>query len=433
MFWIVAIRSASADDHPQYVGRSSCATATCHGGVIGLGPAWHSSSSVWESSDPHLRAGAVLLADLSRRIVGALEPAATDSDVAYYRALQTHCVSCHAPEAATELKSLDAALIAGVSCEACHGPASHWEKIHTLQGWNQSERFSASTGMLDMESPLSRVDNCVRCHVGSRTADALVRDMNHDMIAAGHPPLYFDAIRHHARLPTHWARAADKVTELQRSRAPETHEGLQARVLLAALRLSSERRVAGLAAPQPELSEYDCGACHHDLRINSPRQNRSTATALWQPWYTAGRELAVSRRDLHLSQTDLHKLHSTLEHSLLERSRSLIENMETDPRLHLEHLLADGLPDNRADYCSAAAWTDQIEAAQGRSVVQKQVDHLLISFRQRVLGFEKAEPTPLERLIPRQWEQHDLNSLRNELYHSIRPDSIAPEKRRGGR
>ena len=440
MLSFVASTSASADNKPRYVGRSSCATATCHGGVVGLGPAWHSSSSVWESSDRHAQAGDVLLEDLSKRIVQALEPAAADSKAAYYMALQTRCVSCHAPEAASalpaeaarEFKSLDAALIAGVSCEACHGPASRWEKAHTLQGWNQPERFCATTGMLDTESPLSRADNCARCHVGSRTADGQVRDMNHDMIAAGHPALYFDMVRHHARLPKHWAEATDELAKVQRNQAPEAAEALRTRVLLAAIELSFERRTTKM--PQPELSEFDCGSCHHDLRWNGPRQNHgSTGSALWHPWYTAGRELAVSRSELHLAQTDLDQLHRLLRQPLIERAASLVQDLKTDPRLHLNHLLTEGLPDNGADYCEAAAWTDQIEdartAAHENEADQEQANKLFMLFRQRVLGFQKARPAPLEVLIPREWEQHELDSVRKELFLLLKPNPVAPVQR----
>jgi Cytochrome c554 and c-prime len=444
----------AADEAPRNIGRTSCATATCHGGVIGSGPAWHSSANVWESRDPHVAAGEVLLSKLSLRIVSALEPAASDSEEVFLRALQTRCVSCHAPEAvsgplataaASELKSVRAALAVGVSCEACHGAASIWEKEHTRMDWNPrmdwkpNQRFSTASGMLDTESLLARTDNCSRCHVGSRTADGQIRDMNHDMIAAGHPALYFDMLRYQARLPAHWDAATESLASLLPRQLPKSVEALRTRVLLAALRLSDERRAESARTFKPELSEYaelseyDCAACHHGLDFDSRRQQRgSTGTPLWQPWYTAGRKLEISREQLRLDQPQLGQMLHSLESSIVQRSESLMQTPETDLQSHIKSLLSGSQPDCRIDYCSAAAWLDQIEVAgqsiarQENSDVHEQFDKLLLLMRQRVLGYQHSTPTTLEVLMPREWEQREIESFRKELILRI-----SPAERRG--
>jgi hypothetical protein len=333
--------SGVADELPRYIGRSSCATATCHGGIAGIGPAWHSSSSVFEASDPHARAGDVLLNDLSIRIVEALEPSASGSDELFARTLQTRCVSCHAPEipsassatsATLEPERLRRELAAGVSCEACHGPASVWEKLHTGAAWAKSARFTAALGMLDTESPLARADDCARCHVGSRPAEGPIRDMNHDMIAAGHPPLSFDMLRYQTRLPPHWAADREALATAPAQESAPMVDAWRTRVLLAALRLSAERRSSSAHSPQPELSEYDCTACHHQLQLESPRERSgSTGSALWHPWYTAGQELPVPREELRLDRPGMGALLHTLEEPVRQRSEALMQAAQRDP------------------------------------------------------------------------------------------------------
>lgn len=428
---------AQAGDGPQLIGRASCATATCHGGIIGLGPAWHSSASVFESSDPHSRAGDVLRNQLSEAIVHALEPAARNSEEVFFKTLQDRCVSCHAPEglslipavsAAEDTKRIRKSLATGVSCEACHGPASVWEREHMRAGWDQSDRFSSVTGMLDTESLVARTDNCTRCHVGSRSADGPLRDMNHDMIAAGHPALHFDMLRYQTRLPPHWASSTDSLVQIPPRQLPQTAEALRTRVLLAAVRLSNERRADPAHAPQPELSEYDCGACHHALEPGSARQRRgSSGAALWHPWYTAGRGFEVPRDELRIDQPELEQLLRSLEESVQQRSESLMQAPANDPRARLKLLLSDSLPDGRVDYCGASEWLDQVEIA-GRAValdeaspLPEQFDELLSMFRKNVLGYQSRTPSTLDILLPRHWESRDIDALRKELNLCIAP------------
>lgn len=192
--------------------------------------------------------------------------------------------------------------------------------------WHKLDRFTPATGMLDTRSLLARADNCARCHVGSRTAEGLIRDMNHDMIAAGHPPLYFDMFGHQARLPAHWDTTKEALGSAPPEQLASSIEALRTRVLLAAMQLSEERRVDSADAPQPELSEFDCAACHHALELDGLRMHRdSVGSPLWQPWYTAGRKLESSRDQLRLDQPLLGQMLKSLSVSTKQRSISLIE------------------------------------------------------------------------------------------------------------
>lgn len=100
----------------------------------------------------------------------------------------------------------------------------------------------------------------------------MVRDMNHDLIAAGHPALRFDAWSALRRLPRHGGgdRTRDGLPLIDGE--AELRRFLTGRVvaLRAALRLASQRfadaqRPTPGDAIWPEFSDYDCFGCHQRL------------------------------------------------------------------------------------------------------------------------------------------------------------------------
>ena len=99
---------------------------------------------------------------------------------------------------------------AGVACESCHGPAQRWLNEHYREGWRtRTPSEKHAVGMADTRSLRGRAESCVPCHVGA--ADM---DVNHDLIAAGHPPLHFEFAAYHANLPRHWDDAKDTDSRL---------------------------------------------------------------------------------------------------------------------------------------------------------------------------------------------------------------------------
>jgi hypothetical protein len=119
-------------------------------------------------------------------------------------------------------------------------------------------------------------------------------DVNHDLIAAGHPRLNFEFGAYHAIMPRHWDARKDRAA----------HADLEARIWAvgqvvsaeAALNLLTWRAEEAVRDPNrqpwPELAEYDCFACHHDLRAKSWRQDkdhygkRRPGALPWSGWYT---------------------------------------------------------------------------------------------------------------------------------------------------
>lgn len=315
--------AAIGQSEPEFIGRASCAASTCHGGVIERGPPWRYALSRWVAEDPHAGAGLALLGELSESIVMALDPKIEQLKAAEESAdsgqptewmarrdavLRQRCLSCHVTVTAAQCtgnQPLSASFLArGVSCESCHGAAGSWIDRHLALDFDDSAK--TESGMRDTESIVGRASGCVRCHVGSRSEDGLVRDMNHDLIAAGHPVLRFDLSLFDAALPAHWQRSADDPFYESPLRVRQAGRSMS---LSAAAKLAGERADAYLVAlnaaeneefttvPMPEFSDYDCFACHQSLTMDQyrlpatrpgPPLQVSAGLPIWNSWHSIG-------------------------------------------------------------------------------------------------------------------------------------------------
>jgi hypothetical protein len=195
----IETRAAANSDAPtavsSYLGSPSCAAARCHGAQYDPErPAWSWGYTLWRADDPHARAYADLLSTRGQEIAQRYfigEPAVrAESD--------QRCVVCHL----TPETPLDAALSEGVGCESCHGASRAWRNEHYLADWKAKR---AAEGFQDLRKLDQRAKSCVPCHVG-----AVDREVNHDLIAAGHPALRFELGAFHEQLPKHWDAAGEK-------------------------------------------------------------------------------------------------------------------------------------------------------------------------------------------------------------------------------
>ena len=187
------------------------------------------------------------------------------------------CLSCHAtPRSVTDLKATAGLNQDGVACEACHGPSQRWLGEHTSSAWiNRSAHEKETAGFFDTKNLARRAGICAGCHVGSRSSlDDLdpfpSRDVNHDLIAAGHPRLTFELAAYLDNLPAHWlekGRNADPDFPVRAWSVGQTESARAALELLA-------DRAADLTSPWPEFSAYGCFACHHSL-ADEPWRQRS--------------------------------------------------------------------------------------------------------------------------------------------------------------
>jgi len=281
-------------------GTTSCSARSCHGGIEPVaGQAIQQDEyTKWVTQDKHAEAYRVLFNDRSTEIARRL-----DIDEAHKSKL---CLACHTnPLAAVGSQpSVFEERESGVGCESCHSSAPQWLGPHTTKGWSaRTAKEKLAAGMKSMSDLPTRARVCAGCHVGAPATDTTpLRDVNHDLIAAGHPRLNFELAAYSANMPPHWNEAAKK------KERPADVEGRtwaigQIASAQAAIELLRDRALKpGPQRPWPEFSEYDCYACHHDLHKESWRKkradsNRQPGTLPWSAWYFAmPRFLAIEKQ-----------------------------------------------------------------------------------------------------------------------------------------
>src|SRR5262249_50929217 len=252
----------------QYVGSGSCAAAACHGGADPQGH-WRSAPQTWSTRDPHARAYQVLFNEQSRRIMAHRGGRDAHKDPL--------CLSCHVhPEWRPEGHHPRFTAADGVGCESCHGPAERWLSRHVAADWAMlSGAEKHALGWNDTKDLVTRAELCATCHVGTDKAD-----VNHDLIAAGHPALKFELTAYHAAMPTHWDSRKDlaRYPDFE-ARAWKIGQVVSAKAALELL----ARRAGDSARPWPEFAEHDCAACHHNFRSDAPKRGTPPRAA----WYTS--------------------------------------------------------------------------------------------------------------------------------------------------
>jgi hypothetical protein len=290
-------RAESQSPPAKLLGAGSCASSSCHnrGDVHGIAGREYAIAI----TDPHDGAYAVLLKDNSKKIEQRLHglpdwrTAHPERDVL--------CLKCHVHPEIDHRDSHVADGVRqfrfedGVSCEACHGAAERWLDVHHRAEWKSlsPEEKKREFGMLDVRSVKERAQSCVACHVG-----APGMDVNHDLIAAGHPRLAFEFSGYHRMMKHHWDDALDLV--LSRGGRPDFETQAWAVGQLTTLKASLELlRSRAMKMPWPELAEFDCYACHHDLQNPGTKQDltfpgRKAGQIMCNPWPFANALLAYS-------------------------------------------------------------------------------------------------------------------------------------------
>jgi len=244
---------------------------------------------IWGDKDLHSQAYAVLNGDRAKKMGELLKIA----DVSKERS----CLTCHAVDPMHgnfEPGAEEGILAEGVGCEACHGPSSLWDGPHRLPDWrNKPSAEKTALGMVDVRDPILRMRNCLSCHMGNVKENKII---THEMYAAGHPPLPSFEIESFAdNMPRHWRYLTEKtgLSEDERKQLQYNKDELARtkRVAIGGLIALSEsmKLLADRAetdqdkSPWPALAEFDCGACHHDLRHDNWRQRRGYAAVPGRP------------------------------------------------------------------------------------------------------------------------------------------------------
>ncbi len=211
----------------------------------------------------------------------------------------------------------------GVSCVACHGAFKEWVLEHQLYrdpSWRKLGRQDKERlkGMLDLWNPVTRAAKCLSCHVGKADEDKV---LTHAMYAAGHPPLPgIEVFTFSQATPRHWEYSGEKLERLGNMK-PEVQKAIKRTFDLERLEhtelvavsaivlfresltlLVAQTDLKGKASPSwPELSSFDCLACHHDLKAPAWRQARAVDGTPGRPtlpsWPTALVRLGVVAAD----------------------------------------------------------------------------------------------------------------------------------------
>jgi Cytochrome c554 and c-prime len=281
---------------PVYLGANVC--AGCHKRDKPLDdPAMPplcrcTENTIWEVRDKHRDAYEILtkgspkgeLAQRMGKLLGI-------EDVAKSR----ECLACHGGYFKDE-KDSDKLVkpIDGVSCVVCHGPYEDWIDDHgsfvprKRERWRNysPEKKESEFGMTDLWNPSKRTKMCVSCHMGNAEDGKFV---THAMYAAGHPPLPgIETATFGDQMPRHWEYRREKTREVQKTLGFSTTHRYEQLQLVAVSSLETLRQSMNLLAAQAEkctnakdaddkaldLANFDCYACHHDLKSPSWRQQR---------------------------------------------------------------------------------------------------------------------------------------------------------------
>jgi hypothetical protein len=256
--------SSAAKQPAKYVGPGSCAATSCHGSVkpVAGSRIFQNEYSTWIIQDKHSRAYQALTGDVGERMAKILQLGKAEES--------PKCLACHALAPPPELVGRKFEVTEGVTCENCHGAAQGWLGQHTAKDSPEKHLQSVRDfHMVDTRNVIVRTEKCLECHLGNSG-----KFVDHEMIAAGHPDLYFELDSFSAVMPRHW-----NIPRLNANGSPaedSSWEGVRDWSTGQAVQLRAAMdRVAWRARGErydkknvwPEYSELSCFACHHSLTM----------------------------------------------------------------------------------------------------------------------------------------------------------------------
>ncbi len=254
MLLLVFAATAYADlpqqDGRTHLGVATCASGVCHGSVRERSASRIPQNEfvVWSRIDPHRRAYQTLLSPLSREIAGNLGLAnAHEAQI---------CLDCHADNVPIDRRGAKFQIDDGIGCEACHGGAEDYISTHTDP--NAPRAASIDAGLYPTDEYKARAALCLSCHLGTDKKIA-----SHDIMGAGHPRLSFELDTFGILQPAHYVVDDDYRQRKWSATSLVTWELGQIRMALQTLTLIEQRIATG--STFPELSLFDCHACHHGM------------------------------------------------------------------------------------------------------------------------------------------------------------------------
>ena len=272
----------TANQPGLYLGvANNCTSSGCHGSTepLDASKVLQNEYYTWLDS-PHAKAYDVLFFDArSARIAKNMRLKKPPYE-------EKICLDCHTSNIPAAQIAGNIDIEDGVQCEVCHGPASGWRAEHTEEGWTHEQ--SVARGMVDLRDLSVRGHTCHRCHLGSAE-----KEVDHELIASGHPVLAFELDNYTESMPPHWTPGRD------------TH-GVRAWAVGQVMKFrDSMRNLARHARGDewPEFSDMSCYNCHHDLKGSEWRQQRGwpdrAGLPTWSPQHWAMLRLLIGRVSPH--------------------------------------------------------------------------------------------------------------------------------------
>ncbi|QDT04191.1 hypothetical protein K227x_25800 [Rubripirellula lacrimiformis] len=360
-------------------GAQSCATASCHAGPRpGIAQPWASRGSeysLWLENDPHANSWRTICGDESVDMMKRLKIMVGDQIVD--QAGFDNCLSCHnstrrynEPRTSGHANTHEVAGAVcrdqpiasmpddvhrfqreGVGCSACHGPSEIWIQTHFANDWASQD--ATGQGFVEAGDLYVRARMCASCHIGDQD-----RDMNHDIIAAGHPALRYEFATFHAWQPKHWRD--DEAADSTRYEAQLWLAG-QVAATDASLSLLQTRAMDGHTASQwPELASLDCASCHHDLGLDNQRgpiTDTRKAVGRYSQWNDAGLRWLINYRMETGAGTQQ-------DFELLAALDQVRDQMESGPAPDASHVAGEAAAARQA----LARWVDGTAGIQERQI-----------------------------------------------------------------
>ena len=265
----------------RFQGANSCSAMGCHHGP-NKGEKG-SEFTTWATYDPHFKAYQVLFNPESKRMVRHLKKLSLADEPKILAHQEALCLKCHStdvPQKWQDYEPLQVERSDAVACEWCHGASEKWKTVHYQDFWKEltHKQKAEQYGLYPTKDLSFRVRMCASCHVGQPGME-----VNHELIAAGHPALRFEytSYHFHRNYTRHWKEEDNYGPDFD-ARAWQIGQ-------LASVRCSMELLLARTKGEWPELAEFNCFSCHHDLQPQSWKQalpNARLGAPRWGTWYT---------------------------------------------------------------------------------------------------------------------------------------------------
>ncbi len=393
-------------------GAASCATTSCHSGPqAGVSSELSPRGSeylLWLEKDPHAKSWRTINSPRSLAILSQLG-IWRDNKIVKPDAYK-NCLACHNSDSNLEVDAASPQIAEGVGCESCHGASERWYGQH-YQGESMRRYAVENLGLTDMKSLVQRAKACTLCHVGGQD-----RDMNHDIIAAGHPALYFDMAVYHESYPKHWRDSQQKDPNF-RARLWLAGQIAMADSELELLQARAGRKLS--VSTWPEFANYQCTSCHvslNDIPRSPLKDSIVIGRAPMREWNLHGIDsLSIY---LNLQESDLTVAAKSLK-SHLEASNPNEQQIATDAT-ELKRIFRDRILAGNDD--SLSRWSQQ---RQSQLSSKRLLNDRKNSNWEYAAGSYLAAWATLDGSHNRRNPEleHDMNTLRNALLFPVRSQS----------